>query len=200
MKQLPYSQSCENNKAYILEVLRQVFADRDQVLEIASGTGQHACYFAEHMPWLNWQPTETLEALPLLQPRCSAFVGKNLLAPVALDVCDEPWPTGVPDAVFGANFLHIISWPAVEDFFQRLSCYAGEDVVLAVYGPFNYGGKYTSDSNACFDLWLAQRDPASAIRNFEDVDFLARKAGFELQGDYDMPANNRVLVWQKLAE
>ena len=96
MEQLPYAPSCDNNKDYILEVLRQVFADRKLVLEIASGTGQHACYFAQQLPWLSWQPTEIPDNLPMLQPRCALYQGDNLLREVALDVCDDPWPMAVP--------------------------------------------------------------------------------------------------------
>lgn len=197
MEGLPFSQACENNKRFILEVLREVFADRGQVLEIASGTGQHACHFARNMPWLSWQPTELAENLLLLHPRCAAFRGDNLLPERALDVRDEPWPVAIPDALFTANSLHIMAWSAVETLFSTLGRGAGEDVRLAVYGPFNYGGHYTSPSNERFDQWLAQRDPHSAIRHFEEVDRLAQAAGFRLQGDYEMPANNRLLVWHR---
>jgi hypothetical protein len=194
---LPFSQACENNKAPILAVLREAFADRRQVLELASGTGQHACFLAGHMPWLAWQPTELADCLPVLRPRCEAYDGDNLLAPKALDVLDAPWPVAVPDAVFTANSLHIMAWSAVEAMFESLEQSAGEDVVLAIYGPFNYRGRYTSDSNARFDTWLAQQHPDSAIRDFERVDALAREAGFELVSDHAMPANNRLPVWRK---
>ena len=197
MDSLPFSQSCENNKAPILEVLREAFADRRQVLEIASGTGQHACHFAANMPWLTWQPTELADSLPVLRPRCVAYDGDNLLTPTALDVRDDPWPVAVPDALFSANSLHIMAWSAVEILFATLGVNAGNDVILAVYGPFNYDGQYTSDSNARFDAWLGQRDPVSAIRDFERVDELAAAAGFALQGDNALPANNRLLVWRK---
>lgn len=197
MDTLPFSQSCENNKSYILEVLTRVFADRRRVLEIASGTGQHACHFAANMPWLRWQPTELPENLPVLHPRCAAYGGDNLLPERALDVCDQPWPVDIPDAVFSANSLHIMAFSAVEKLFTTLGNSAGDDVVLAVYGPFNYNGRYTSDSNARFDQWLAQKSPDSAIRHFEEVNSLAAGAGFELQGDHEMPANNRLLVWAK---
>jgi hypothetical protein len=197
MDTLPFSQSCENNKSHILEVLTRAFAGRRQVLEIASGTGQHACHFAANMPWLRWQPTELPENLPVLHPRCAAYAGDNILPERALDVCDQPWPVDIPGAVFSANSLHIMAFSAVEKLFTALGKYAGDDVVLAVYGPFNYNGQYTSDSNARFDQWLAQRSPDSAIRDFEDVDRLAAGAGFELQGDHEMPANNRLLVWAK---
>ena len=197
MDAVPFSQSCENNKSYILEVLTRVFADRRRVLEIASGTGQHACHFAANMPWLRWQPTELPENLPVLHPRCAAYAGDNLLPEQALDVCDQPWPVDIPDAIFSANSLHIMAFSAVEKLFTALGKSAGDDVVLAIYGPFNYNGRYTSDSNARFDQWLAQRSPDSAIRHFEDVDRLAAGAGFKLQGDHEMPANNRLLVWAK---
>lgn len=197
MDSLPCSQSCENNKAVILEVLRHVFADRSEVLEIASGTGQHACHFAASMPWLRWQPTELPESMALLRPRCSACGGTNLLSPKALDVRADPWPLAVPDALFTANSLHIMAYAAVEKLFAGLARHAATDVVLAVYGPFNYRGEYTSESNARFDQWLAQQHPDSAIRDFEAVDALAAHAGFSLKADNEMPANNRLLVWHK---
>lgn len=194
---LPFSQSCENNKDSILAVLREVFADRTAVLELASGTGQHACHFAANLSWLRWQPTELPDNLPLLAPRCSRYQGDNLLPQRSLDVRDASWSVGSPDAVFSANSLHIMSYSAVEDLFAGLASQVGADVMLAIYGPFNYGGRYTSPSNARFDQWLAQQHPDSAIREFEDVDALAMKAGFSLQGDYEMPANNRLLVWRR---
>jgi SAM-dependent methyltransferase len=192
---LPYSQACENNKGPILSRLREHFADRRRVLEIGSGTGQHACHFAANLPWLQWQPTELPENLPLLHPRCATSGLHNLLPERALDVCSDPWPVAIPDAVFSANCLHIMPFHAVERLFAALGNRAGDDVVLAIYGPFNYGGRYTSDSNARFDQWLAQRDPCSAIRDFEAVDRLAAAAGFRLLDDHAMPANNRLLVW-----
>lgn len=197
MESLPFSPSCENNKAFILEVLLAAFADRREVLEVASGTGQHACHFAASMPWLRWQPTELEENLPVLQPRCSAYPGANLLVPRALDVRADPWSLAVPDALFSANSLHIMAFSAVERLFTALAASAGSNVVLAIYGPFNYGGAYTSASNARFDQWLGQQHPDSAIRNFEAVDAMAAGAGFILQADHEMPANNRLLLWRK---
>jgi cyclopropane fatty-acyl-phospholipid synthase-like methyltransferase len=197
MTTLPFSQACENNKSHILAVLRYAFADRKKVLEIGSGTGQHACYFAEQMPWLQWQPSDVAENMPTLRPRCALYAGDNLLPGLALDVRDRPWPVSVPDAVFSANSLHIMSVAAMQDFFAALAANTTPDVVLAIYGPFNYDGAYTSASNAQFDQWLQQRDPQSGIRDFADVNELAETAAFALQGDYAMPANNRVLVWRR---
>ncbi len=197
MDGLPFSQACENNKPFILEILRESFAGRRCVLEIAAGSGQHACHFAAHMPWLRWQPTELPDNLPLLMPRCMNYEGSNLLQPLALDVRAAAWPVPVPDAVFGANFLHIMAFSAVESFFTALGRHALADTLLAVYGPFNYGGEYTSASNARFDQWLLQQHPESAIRNFEDIDRLAEAAGFVLRADHAMPANNRLLLWHR---
>ena len=197
MQNFPFSQSCENNKAPILEVLREAFADRDAVLEIASGTGQHACHFAAGMRWLQWQPTEIPDSMSVLMPRCVDYSGDNLLPPLSLDVRDTPWEVPVPDAVFTANSLHIMAMSAVQALFAGLGLYSGDDVVLAVYGPFNYRGEYSSPSNARFDQWLAQQHPESAIRHFERVQELAADAGFALQADFEMPANNRLLLWRK---
>jgi len=194
---LPFSQSCENNKTFIAQHLQSLFSDRQQVLEIASGTGQHATYFAELLPGLSWQATEIPANLSVLQPRCESYPGSNLLQPQALDVCVRPWAMEIPDAVFTANSLHIMPFAAVEELFGELGQRVSPDTLLVVYGPFNYRGQYTSDSNAQFDRWLFQQHPDSAIRDFEKVDNLAVAAGFELQADHAMPANNRLLVWRK---
>ncbi len=180
-------------------MLRRVFADRRQVLEIGSGTAQHATHFAAALPRLRWQPTDLPEYLPGVVPRCRAYPGDNILPPAVLDVRQRPWPLapGDYDALFSANTLHIMAYAAVELLFAELGERARPDTVLAVYGPFNYGGRYTSDSNARFDQWLASRDPDSAIRDFEQVDGLARAAGFLLAEDNAMPANNRLLVWRR---
>ncbi|MEP5569235.1 MAG: DUF938 domain-containing protein [Halioglobus sp.] len=198
MQSLPFSQSCENNKDAIAEVLSRVFASRREVLEIASGTGQHAAWFSERLAHLQWQATELASHLEVLKPRCQQYLGDNLLPPKALDVSDRPWPVeSIPHALFTANSLHIMPWNSVEALFAELGERAGADTLLAVYGPFNYGGEYTSPSNASFDQWLAQRSSESAIRDFEKVDALAQLAGFGLLEDVAMPANNRLLVWLK---
>lgn len=197
MTELPYSQACENNKPYILEVLREVFADRREVLEVGSGTAQHATFFAANLPHLIWQPTDMDDGLPVTRPRCEAYSGDNLRAPAALDVTERPWPVVIPHAVFSANSLHIMSAAAVEAFFAELGERAPDDTVLAIYGPFNYGGEYTSGSNARFDEYLRMRDPLSGIRDRDWIDELAAAAGMHREQDNDMPANNRLIVWRK---
>lgn len=193
---LPHSDACERNKGPILEVLHQVFAGCKHVLEIGSGTGQHAVHFATEMPWLVWQPTEVAEAMPGLRKRIFNEGPSNLRAPIELDVMRPPWDVRRVDGLFTANTLHIMRWPLVEAFFAGLPAVAKPTTVLAIYGPFRYGGQYTSASNESFDTLLHARDPESGIRDFEEVDALARGVGFTLKADYPMPANNQTIVWQ----
>ena len=195
----PFSQACENNKQPILEVVRDAFADRQRVLEIGSGTGQHAAFFAEQLPHLQWQPSDVREHLPGIEQWRSATSLANLLPAIEFDVNNQTWPcTNIDiDAVFSANTLHIMSWPEVETTFRLMTTHLEGSSKLCIYGPFNYNGQYTSDSNAQFDDWLHARDPHSGIRDFEKVDALAQAAGFTLVDDFALPANNRLLYWAK---
>ena len=197
MEALPFSQACENNKAFILEAIKPHLQAVSRVLEIGSGTGQHACYFAENLPALVWQPTELDANLVALEPRLRQYNGTNVCPALALDVSQRPWPVVVPPAVFTANTLHIMPLLAVEALFAYLGEASAVGTTLLVYGPFNYEGRYTSASNASFDDWLRARDARSAIRDFEYIDALARAAGYALRQDQAMPANNRLLCWQR---
>ncbi len=194
---LPYSEACERNRHSILGVLRTAFADRHRVLEIGAGTGQHAVHFARHLPWLAWLPTDRREYLVGLAARVASEGPPNLAPAVELDVLAAPWPRFESDAAFSANTLHIMSWRAVESLFAGVGSMLPAGGVLAVYGPFHYGGRATSDSNAAFDAMLRERDPGSGVREFEAVDALAQAAGLALQADHAMPANNRLLVWRR---
>jgi cyclopropane fatty-acyl-phospholipid synthase-like methyltransferase len=194
----PYSESCEQNRAPILVVLREAFADRCQVLEIGSGTGQHAVYFGAELPHLRWQTSDVPQHHPGIRAWLAGAALPNVLPPITLDVKENGWHGSRYDAVFSAHTLHIMSWPEVERFFEGVGAVLEPGGVLVVYGPFNYGGTYTSESNARFDGWLRQRDPASGVRDFEAVDALARAQGLDLQQDIAMPANNRSLVWHKM--
>lgn len=192
-------------------MLRSVLAQSRHVLEIGSGTGQHAVHFAPALPHLLWQASDRAGCLPGLRARIARDGAGRLPPPIELDVQAHPWriPSGrgVPpvDAVFSANTLHIMAWEEVEDFFRgagRLFAAAVEAspaapprCVLAVYGPFRYRGAFTTPSNATFDATLKARDPASGIRDFEAVDALAAAQGLALAADHAMPANNQLLVW-----
>ncbi|EED32032.1 methylase [gamma proteobacterium NOR5-3] len=194
---LPFSQAAQNNCQPILQELHRLLADAGSVLEIGAGTGQHACAFAAAMPHLQWQPSEHPGSLDTLRPRCELAALDNLLSPIAVDICQGPWPSPWPDAVYTANTLHIVSRELVQTLFSVCAAQGALGSQLIVYGPFNYEGQYTSQSNANFDLWLKDRDPGSGIRDFEWVDSLATDAGYALQQDIAMPANNRLVVWRK---
>lgn len=194
-------------------MLREAFAGARKVLEIGSGTGQHAVHFATQLPHLTWQPADLAENLPgielwraeaTLRPSPSPAAAEqeaglpNLLPPLMLDVNQPQWPDTGADAVFSANTLHIMSsWPEVRLFFAGVGRLLPATGVLAVYGPFNYGGRTTSESNARFDRWLRSQDPRSGIRDFEAVDALAAGQRLVLERDAAMPANNRTLVWRR---
>jgi hypothetical protein len=196
MSELPHAPATERNREPILAVLRRHFGDRRRVLEIGSGTGQHAVHFAAGLPQLTWQCSDVDENLPGIRARLAAAAVPNAPAPLELDVRGA-WPAGGYDAAFSANTLHIMSWPEVERMFAGLDGVLGADTVLVVYGPFNYGGRFTSESNAAFDASLRVAAPWRGIRDFEAVDALARGIGLTLEEDVAMPANNRSLVWRR---
>jgi len=193
----PFAESCVQNRDPILAVLRELFADRGHVLEIGSGTGQHAVYFGAGLPHLRWQTADVTPHHAGIHLWLAEAGLANVLPPLALDVNETAWRNGRYDAVFSANTLHIMSWPEVEKFFEGVGEVLEAGGILAVYGPFNYNGAFTSESNARFDAWLKARDPVSGVRDFEAVDALARAQGLRLQQDIAMPANNRTLVWRK---
>jgi hypothetical protein len=185
----PFSGASERNRAPILAVLKRVFSQSRLVLEIGSGTGQHAAYFAPELPHLVWQASDVAANLPDIREWVSTP------PPIELDV-DKPWPQVEADAVFSANTCHIMSWPQVERMFANIG--AMKTVrTFCLYGPFNYGGKHTSESNARFDAMLRTRDPASGLRDFEAIDGVAQDAGLKLVEDNAMPANNRLLVFRR---
>lgn len=197
MTMKPYSESCVKNQAPILEVLQAIFANQRSVLEIASGTGQHAVHFGRGLPHLTWQTSELIQNHAGILAWLNEAKLPNVLPPVAIDVNDDQWPVGRVDTVFSANTVHIISWPAIERMFAGIARVLSAGGILCLYGPFNYGGEFTSESNAHFDVWLKSRDTNSGVRNFEDINRLAEMHGLFLLKDISMPSNNRTLVWQR---
>ena len=197
MDDKPFSPSCERNRDPILVVLRNHFAHRMQVLEVGSGTGQHAVHFAQAMPWLQWQCSDRAQYLPGIQRWLEEAALPNTPAPLLLDVATGPWPSARYDAVFSANTLHIMGWPEVEACFAGLDRVLADEATLVIYGPFNYDSDFSSDSNRDFDASLRARDPRMGIRDAEAVDALAHGIGMVLVDDVAMPANNRCLVWRR---
>jgi len=193
----PYAESCDQNSDPILVVIEPLFRDRQRVLEVGSGTGQHAVYFAQRMPHLTWYATDRLESHAGIRAWLEEARLPNLEGPVELDVRQPIWPKLKVDTVFSANTAHIMSWEEVVAFFDGVARLLAANGLFCLYGPFNYGGRYTSESNERFDRWLHQRDPQSGIKDFDDLDRMARQAGMGLQEDYEMPVNNRILCWRK---
>lgn len=194
---LPFSQACENNKQPILDVLRSVFGCSRRVLEVGSGTGQHAVHFAPALPWLEWQTSDLPENHSAIEGWIDAYPSPNLRRPLVFDLRGSSWPQEEFDAIFSANTAHIMAWSQVERLIKEAGEQLPENGVLALYGPFNYDGKFTSNSNEQFDRMLRERDPDQGIRDFEALDTVALGYGLKLEADHEMPANNRLLVWSK---
>jgi len=193
----PFAPACERNRDPILDVLRAQFADRSRVLEIGSGTGQHAVHFAAALPHLTWQCSDRADYLPGIRAWLGDAQLPNTPEPLELDVARGAWPTARFDAVFSANTLHIMGWDDVQAMFAGLDAVLAEDATVVIYGPFNVGGRFTSDSNAAFDADLKARAPHMGLRDVEAVDALARSIGLRRVDDIAMPANNRCLVWRR---
>lgn len=203
---IPFSQACERNKDPILEVIQPYLVTSKSVLEIGTGTAQHALHFAQHLPHLNWQTSDQLQYLDGINAQIDNAKQHNneldnLLSPFQLDVTQAKWLADLDkeqnyDAVYTANTFHIMDWSMVKAFFKGLPQVVKPASYLIVYGPFKYQGKFTSASNQSFDQDLRSRGVGSAIRAFEEVDNLAQAAGFTLVKDVAMPANNQCLIWQ----
>jgi len=196
----PFSQACENNKKPILAQLRLAFSQCNQVLEIGSGTGQHAVYFAKKLSHLNWQTSDLLINHQGINQWLQQFPSNNLQPPIIIDL-KRPWPlsniASPIDGIFTANTLHIVSWPLVIAFFNGIATHLVSKGTVCIYGPFNYQGQFSSDSNATFNLSLKDRDINSGIRDFEAIIELASAAKLQLINDHQMPANNRLMVFVK---
>ena len=195
----PYADACDRNQEPIFSVIGPLFSDRKAVLEIGSGTGQHAVYFAKRLPKLIWYTSDLEECHTGIKLWLEEADLANTRPPAILDVNQAIWPMLNVDAVFSANTLHIFHWPEVKAMFRNVGKLLPMNGLFVVYGPFNYAGKYTSASNENFDQWLKARDLNSGIRDFEEINKLAESANMKLLDDYEMPANNRILCWHKIS-
>ena len=194
----PFSPACERNRDPILGILKPYFNDRHRVLEVGSGTGQHAVHFAAAMPHLRWQCSDRAAYLPGIRQWLGEEALPNTPEPLTLDVNDDWGHLNQRfDAVFTANTLHIMSWPEVERLFAQLPAVLDDNAKLVIYGPFNYGGQFSSASNAACAATLKADQSHRGIRDFEAVHALAAALDFSLVQDFAMPANNRCLLWQR---
>ena len=199
MSDKPFSPACERNKNPILEQLTQLIRSPARVLEIGSGSGQHAAHFASHLPGITWQSSDVADNLPAIQYWIDATPLPNLPQPVELDVLAGQWPIGPFDAVFSANTAHIMSWPAVEAMFAGIQQVLSVGGPFLLYGPFNYGGQFTSEGNRQLDAWARDTFPGAGLRDFEAICALAANHCLEFKGDNKMPANNRLLEFRQLS-
>ena len=192
-----FSAACERNRDPILAVLRSLFSAPTRVLEIGSGTGQHAAYFGRHLPHVTWQTSD----LPGNHPSIVAWQNDaclpNVLPPLVLDMSAPDWPADRYDAVFSANTCHIMAWRQVEQMFAGFQRILHSDGLVCIYGPFNYAGDFTSASNAAFDASLRAQDANMGVRDIEAMQMLAERGGLRLLADHAMPAHNRLLVWRR---
>lgn len=199
---LAFSQACENNKIPILKVLQKHLHGNEKLLEVGSGTGQHAEFFARQFPNLIWQCSDLVDNYETINTRLTLANLSNTPAVMTCDVSQiqqvniEHEPQY--DMVFSANTLHIMAWSSVLLFFPFVTKHLKPSAKLIVYGPFNNHDGYSSESNARFDDWLKSQNNYSGIRGFDAVNEQAKKQGLALIDDIGMPANNRCLVWQKI--
>ena len=194
-----FAPAAERNRGPILDVLTRVLPQSGLVLEVASGTGQHAEYFSEQLPGLRWQPSDTNpEALRSIEARVAQAGRGNLLPPLELDARREAWPVSEADAVLCINMIHICSWETTEGLFRGASVLLDAGSRLITYGPYRMHGVHTAPSNAAFDESLRARDPRWGVRDIDELGALAGRNGFDLRERVDMPANNMTLVWTRL--
>ena len=198
MQNKPYAESCDQNRDVILSIIYPLLQDSVSVLEIGSGTGQHAVYFSKKLPHLTWNTSDCSEYIDGINLWLSEARFENLPQPIELDVMQKKWPEIMFDTVFTANTCHIMSQQSVDVMFKNAGKKLPKKGQFIIYGPFNYNQQYTSVSNEEFDRWLKSRDSESGIKNFEDLNKLADQVGLQLIGDYEMPANNRILHWRKI--
>lgn len=191
----PYSESCDQNREVIGQLIEPFLNGRASVLEIGSGTGQHAVYFASQFPYIRWQTSDLTENHGAIQAWIDDSHLDNVLSPIALDSTGL-WPDRQYDILYTANTVHIMSAFEVEKLFINMPACMYDSSLFLLYGPFNYQGQYTAESNARFDQWLKRRDPHSGIKNFEWLAELGQQTGLNCIHDFDMPANNRMLVWE----
>lgn len=195
----PVSEACLRNQQPIFDVLAEELEADDVVLEIGSGTGQHAAFFSSRLPFIRWQPSELAERIAGINAWRQRVPCHNFLPPLVLDVTQDLWPVKQVDAIFSANVVHFVGWNKVRAMLSGAGRVLKKTGRVFLYGPFNYQGQFTSDGNRELDAWLKARDPDSGIKDVDQLMLAARREKFRLLKDIAMPANNRLLILQKYA-
>ena len=190
-----FAQACDRNQAPILAVLKEVLPNRGKVLEIGSGTGQHAAYFSHFLPNLTWQPSDLADALPSIEAWRKESCVPNLNSPIVIDLLGNNEDLSRVDAIVCINVAHIVAWTGVERLFSIAANILESNGVLYFYGPYRYPDRTLEPSNVAFDRWLKEHNPVSGIRDYAAVESLAESSGFTLGGDRSMPSNNRSIWW-----
>ena len=190
-----FAEACDRNQAPILEVLKTILPDTGKVLEIGSGTGQHAAFFSRSLPHLVWQPSDLAEALPSIEAWREESCAKNLNSPIVIDLFGNNEALSRVDAIVCINVVHIVAWEGVERLFKIAASALGPTGVIYFYGPYRYADRVLEPSNETFDYWLKKNNPVSGVRDYSAVESLAESNGFTLGGDRSMPSNNRSIWW-----
>jgi SAM-dependent methyltransferase len=191
-----FAPAAGRNQQAILDVLRRVLPRTGLVLEVASGTGQHAAFFSGHLSGLLWQPSDTsVEALSSIQAWTEESNLENLLPPIELDVRSPRWPIASAQALLCVNMIHISPWETTEGLFRGAAGLLAGGSPLITYGPYRLHGTHSAPSNLAFDESLRSRNPLWGVRDIDALIELAARTGFELQERVPMPANNMTLVW-----
>jgi SAM-dependent methyltransferase len=197
MTKKPFSPASARNREPILAALQTLLHDCRSVLEIGSGTGQHAVHFGAALPGIAWQTSDLVVNHDGIRAWLDEAALPNVLPPLALDAGGDDWPAGPFDAVFTANTCHIMAWPEVQGMFRGIGRVLAPGGMLCIYGPFNRAGQFTAASNAQFDASLRAQAPHMGLRNLEDIDALAQQQQLVLIADLPLPANNNLVAWRR---
>ncbi len=198
-KKKPYAEACDQNGPHIRKILDNHLPEQGTLLEIGSGTGQHAVMFAEAFPEIHWQTSDRQEMHEGIQQWIDESNCSNLCSPIALDVLHDPWPDQSFDAIFSANTAHIMPMEGVEAMFTGIAKILKPDAPFLIYGPFMYDGEHISESNWRFDRWIRSWEPHRGIRDVIWLKKIAEPLGLILVEDIEMPENNRTLLWKRVS-
>ena len=193
-----YAPAAERNRGPILEVLRRLVPHGARVLEVASGTGQHAAFFAAGLPATRWQPSEGDPcALASIAAWAESEGASNVSEPVVVNAASPDWPVGAFDVVYCSNLVHIAPWSCTLGLLRGAQRHLPPGGLLVLYGPFRVDGRHTSESNVAFDRGLRAQDPRWGVRDLREIEEKAAERDLSFREKVAMPANNLVVVFER---